>query len=161
MILSSIFFEVPLAAPLFVSIVLAIITLLQWWVARKQAQTAKNQLRLSLLERRIVVRDALLTMVGTIIEKDDLTEEQLKACARGTKDAEFLFPNKDIEDYCRLLLNKAVEFRTQKNLMRLNQSAGSEEAKEQQIEHFDGLKWWSQQEQEIHRRFNRFLKVKE
>jgi len=45
--------------------------------------------------------------------------------------------------------------------MRLNQSAGSEEAREQQIEHFDGLKWWSQQEQEIHRRFNRFLKVKE
>jgi hypothetical protein len=38
MTLSSIAFEVPLAAPLFVSIVLAIITLLQWWVARKQEQ---------------------------------------------------------------------------------------------------------------------------
>ena len=132
----------------------------QWQAAEKQAQAATKQLRLALFERRIVVRDALLIMVATITTKADLTDEQLKECVRGTKDAAFLFP-KGIDDYCVLLLKQATEFHMQKYLMNQNQDPESETAKQRQINHSERVQWWFQQEQEIPRRFNTFLKVEE
>jgi len=155
-------------APLFVSIVLAFIAVLQWLVARKQwqaaekqAQVAKTELRLTLFDRRIVVRDALLRMVFIATSTDDITDEQRQACARATKDAEFLFPNKDIEDYCRELLQQAVLFHRQKHLMSLPHDPESDEAKQRQSDHFDRVQWWIEQEQEIPRRFYPFLKFEE
>lgn len=154
-------------APLFLLIVLAFITVLQWLVARKQwqaaekqAQVAKTELRLTLFDRRIEVRDTLLRMVLIATSTEDVTDEQRQACARGTKDAEFLL-NKDIEDYCLLLLKKAVEFHRQKDLMRLNQEPESEKAKWRQKDHAERVQWWFEQEQEIHRRFYPFLKFEE
>lgn len=156
-----------IVAPLFVSIVLAFITVLQWLVARKQwqaaekqAQVAKTELRLTVFDRRIVIRDALLRMVLIATSTDDVTDEQRQACARGTKDAEFLF-DKGIDDYCRLLLEKAVEFHRQKDLMRLNQDPESEKAKWRQKDHDERVQWWFEQEQEIPRRFYPFLKFEE
>ena len=51
-----------------------------------------------------------MAMFEAITTKEVLYDDELKASARGTKDAQFLF-NKDIHDYCEMLLAKAVEFK--------------------------------------------------
>jgi len=47
------------------------------------------------------------------------------------------------------------------DLMNQNQDPESEEAKQRQINHSERVQWWFQQEQEVPRRFNTFLKVEE
>ena len=130
----------PLSA-LAVSVVAVFVTWLQWKTAKKQwqaadkqTQTAKNQLRLALFERQFVVYEGLMRKIGIATRTDDVTHEQRQECAIATKRAEFLF-NKEIDDYCLLLLREAVPFHVQADLMRLNQDPERDEARRRQSDH--------------------------
>jgi hypothetical protein len=78
----------------------------QWETAERQAATARNRLRLDLFKRRIKVYDALIAIAAAAYINGHITPEEQNTCGNAIQGAEFLF-NKEIDDYCSLLLQKA------------------------------------------------------
>ena len=148
-----------------VSAVGVLISWLQWGTAKKQrqtaerqARTARNKLRLDLFERRFSVFEALMRLAQIAVAKADVPDEERQRCAIATKGALFLF-DADIQNYCDNLIKEALTLQAAKMIIDTKQGAGSEQYERTLKVHSEGVKWFSEQIDEIPKRFAKFLKL--
>jgi hypothetical protein len=91
-------------ATFFLSVAVAIVALLQWFVAR-------NKLRLDLFDRRYKVYEATQKFVDSINNDPAHVDSYLNDFNVGTSNAEFLFDS-DVLNYIKLVRKRAVDMRT-------------------------------------------------
>jgi hypothetical protein len=130
---------------LVVGVSVAIIALLQWWVAH-------NKLRLDLFDRRYKVYEATKTFVNLLALGSIFTDEELFKFNAATLDAEFLFDS-DVVQYLTQLLNRAVDIRMTRSLLETTQVGDSERESKYQVD----LRWTRDQLAVIRKTFAPFL----
>ena len=126
------------------------------YIAVQQWLTAKNKLRLDLFDRRFPVFEATMKLVSIAIQKGDIPDEARRAFLIATRGAQFLFDQK-LQDYCDVLAKEAISVRVGEQMMDYlpvgDRRTKSAEAWAERME------WFTEQMDEIPKRFAPFLKI--
>jgi hypothetical protein len=126
-------------------------------IARQQADTAKNKLRLDLFDRRWAVFEAAMQLAGMAVQSADITEQERRKFAVASRGAEFLF-NKELQSYCDELVREAIKLRVTKQAM--DAAAHADNQYEQRVDAWvEKTAWFSKQVDEIPERFAPFLQI--
>jgi hypothetical protein len=128
------------------------------YIAWQQWLTAKNKFRLDLFDRRFPVFEATMRLAEIVMTKGDISLEQVHRFAFATKGVEFLF-NRELRDYCDEQLHKealAVHMGKQK----IDSLSEGEERDKSTILLHERIVWFSDQRNEIQKRFAPFLKIR-
>jgi hypothetical protein len=114
------------------------------YIAHQQRLTNQNQLRLHLFDKRFDVYKAVMTL-ATVIMVKDITGEEVHEFEVATRSALFLFgkDGKEIQDYCDKLRIEAINLQADQYMKRESER----------------VKWFSEQYEEIPKRFASFLMV--
>jgi hypothetical protein len=128
----SLFFSI---VTLFLSIAVAIIAAVLWWVV-------DNKLRLDLFDRRYKVYDAARQLIVHIISRANLDDSQLCKFNAETLDAEFLF-DADVVSFLDALRDQALKIQAARKLLECS-PAGDEHSRQAQIQH-DAIQWFRDQ----------------
>jgi hypothetical protein len=114
------------------------------YIAHQQRLTNQNQLRLHLFDKRFDVYKAVMTL-ATVIMVKDITGEEVHEFEVATRSALFLFgkDGKEIQDYCDKLRIGAINLQADQYMKRESER----------------VKWFSEQYEEIPKRFASFLMV--
>jgi len=103
----------------FVSVSAALLTpiigFLAVWIAYQQHSTQKRQLKLSLFDRRWKVFDAVRTLIGVIIARANVTQDELRTFLTNTSGSEFLF-GPEIQGFSKSIYDRAVELEMLRSL---------------------------------------------
>lgn len=132
------------------------------YIAWQQWRTNRNQFRLHLFDRRIVVYEAAKELAARIARNGTATRDDLMAFVEKAYGSSFIFDRK-IEEYCQELFGKGGELSialgvtqqatasfTPQNYERYAQKVG------------ELLTWFSEQSRDgIERRFEPFLRIRE
>jgi hypothetical protein len=115
-------------------------------IAWRQANTARDKLKLDLYEKRFRVYQALLTFLEAILREGKVTAEFISAFNSSTVGKEFLF-NNDVNEYLKEVKNKAMEWRTACDKIKSLQPKDGFEAEQKEANDTDHklLKWLSDQ----------------
>ncbi len=116
---------------------------------------------LELFDRRLLIHDEAMRLIAHVIAKGTCTQEELDQFLRNTKDARFLF-NEDVESYLRTLGNEALSVRVgQQKQEGLAYAPKSEEFQKSIAAWRDRLIWFTEQLDEVKKRFDPFLQIQE
>jgi len=120
-----------------------------------------QRVNLELFDRRLAIHDAAMRLIAHVIAKGTCTQEELDRFLRNTKDARFLF-NEDVESYLRTLGNEALWVRLGEQKQEgLAYAPKSEEFKRSVDAWRDRLIWFTEQHNEVKKRFDPFLQIRE
>jgi hypothetical protein len=145
----------------------SIAPLLQWglpflvtigalFVGWRQLGISKKQIRLQHREKRLVVHDAVMTLIARAVQKGTVTPEEWQKFARDTKEVAFLF-DKRIAEYCKEIYNHAVDVSVAHYVM---ETATSSPNYKQCVEKWNaGMKWFNEQDKEAEKLFKSYLRV--
>jgi hypothetical protein len=78
------------------------------YIAYQQHKTNRNKLRLDLYDRRFKLYNEIQSLLASIVQKGDVSNDDLAGCLRNTKEAVFLF-KEDIPKYINELYKQACE----------------------------------------------------
>jgi hypothetical protein len=120
------------------------------YIAWQQHKTNKNQFRLALLDRRAKVFNATGELIGRILRRGKVYNEDLMQFLYDTRENEFLF-GPDIAAYLHELYGKASDIYSLED-------AVDEEPKKQRIA---ALKWFSGQGDEAKKNFGKYMAFRE
>lgn len=115
-------------------------------IAYQQHITNKRQLRLALFERRLKVFDSTGELIGTVLSRGRVGNDDLIKFLRETKETEFLF-GADIAAYLHELYGKASDVYSL-------EGATDEVPRKQRVA---TLLWFSGQMQEAKTKFGRYM----
>src|SRR5262249_36109186 len=116
---------------------------------------------LGLFDRRLAIQDAAMRLIEHVIQKGTCTKEELDRFANATKNARYLL-NADIESYLRKLSHEAFLVRLgQQKQESLAHNPDSEEFQKSVDAWGNRLMWFTEQPDEVRRRFDPFLQVQE
>jgi hypothetical protein len=140
------------------SICLSAATLLvTGYIAWQQWQIAKNKLRLDLFEKRFAAFEAALKLASSAVNKGDIPDEVRREFVTATRGVEFLF-NRHLQAYCDKLAKEALDVRLgERRLETLpvgEQRTSVSQAWERRMQ------WFTEQMEEIPKRFGPFLKTR-
>lgn len=85
-----------------------IIAIIVAYIAWRQYKTDKDKLRLDLYEKRFKVYQSTIELLAIILEKADVSREEVSQFTCKTNDSKFLFENK-IPDYIENLRKNAIK----------------------------------------------------
>lgn len=132
--------------------------------ARQQADTNRNQFRLHLFDRRYAVFEAAIKFVRSVCGKGDITDEEVREFWTATRGTPFLF-NKEVQDYCDTLRQRALDVQTLKKMIdgTLGPAAHRKTLDPNHPQNVkrraELLKWFSNEAEEMSKRFAPFLKI--
>jgi hypothetical protein len=129
------------------------------YIAWQQWQTAKNKLRFELFERRFAAFDAAMKLVSIAVKKGDVPDEARQEFLVATKGVQFLCDQK-LQDYCDTLAKEALSVRVGKQLLDSDSLPVGTRRTQSAVALGDRIKWFSDQVDEIPRRFASFLKIR-
>jgi hypothetical protein len=127
------------------------------YIAWQQAEIARNKLRLDLFDRRWVVFEAVMKLASIVLEKADIRYEQIRDFSIATKGVQFLFDQK-LYDYCSELRKEALAVMAGNKEM--EPLAVGEKRTKIAAYLNQRLLWFSDQLDEIPKRFAPFLKIR-
>ena len=78
------------------------------YIAYQQHKTNRNKLRLDLYDRRFKLYNEITSLLSSIVQRGDVSNDDLMGCLRNTKEAVFLF-KEDIPKYINELYTQATE----------------------------------------------------
>ncbi len=125
------------------------IALLVAYIAWQQHKTSKNQFRLALFERRLKVFNSTGELIGTVLRRGAVTNDDLMNFLYGTRENEFLF-GPDIAAYLHELYGNASDVNSL-------EGAIDQESRQQRRA---ALKWFSGQGDEAKRKFGTYMAFK-
>lgn len=127
------------------------------YIAIQQWLTAKNKLRLDIFDRRYPVFEAALKLVSIAVQKGDVPDEARREFVIATRGAQFLFDQK-LQDYCDALAKEAINVRVGEQMMD-SLPLGDRRTKSAEA-WAERMKWFTEQVDEIPKRFAPFLKIR-
>jgi hypothetical protein len=126
-------------------------------IASQQLETAKNKLRLDLFEHRYAAFEAALKLVSITVQKGDIPDEARREFVIATRGVEFLF-DRELQDYCDTLAKEALNVRRGERML---ETLPVGEQRTRTAEAWpDRMKWFTEQMEEIPKRFGPFLKIR-
>ena len=119
------------------------------------------QVNFELFDRRLQIHDAAMRLIAHVMAKGTCAQEELDQFLKATKDARFLF-NEDIEGYLRTLAAEALYVCLGRERQEgLAHDPRSEEFQKSVDAWGDRLVWFTQQPDEVKKRFDSFLQIRE
>ena len=126
------------------------------YIAYQQHKTNRNKLRLDLYDRRFKLYNEITSLLGSIVQKGDVSDDDLAGCLRNTKEAVFLF-KEDIPKYIDELYEQACELQyLEKVIGNKVPGADIEKALEKRAEIFG---WFPKQFRECTEKFKKYLSL--
>ena len=128
-------------------------------IAQQQWQTNQNQFRLHFFDRRIEVYDAVMELSARIAGKGSITQEQLRECAKKTREATFFFDD-EIQAYCDQVCKNGVDLMVADQVVK---TAPNSPSYNEMVEIYGKLMLWfiEQVDKGAKPRFERFLRIRE
>jgi hypothetical protein len=129
------------------------------YIAWQQWRTNRNQFRLHLFDRRIVIYDAALELAARVVYKGTVTQEELWSFMRKACEASLFFDDK-IQAYCQELLKNGFDLITANEVV----EAGPDAPNYKDMVQMKGsiLKWFRKQsDKEAKPHFEPFLRIRE
>ena len=127
-------------------------------IATGQYAANLNKLRMDLFDRRMKIYEALMKFVATIVQRANITQDDLFEFSRGTKDAVFLFDD-EIVKYTKEVYDRGVD------VMSINaelENLPVGDVRKAAIEKKrDLMIWFSSQFETSKTEFGKFLSLKE
>ena len=124
------------------------------YIAYQQHKTNRNKLRLDLYDRRFKLYNEIQSLLASIVQMGDVSNDDLAGCLRNTKEAVFLF-KEDIPKYIDELYKQACELQyLEKVINNKVPGANREKAAEKRGEVF---RWFPNQFKECTEKFKRYL----
>jgi len=129
------------------------IAILAVWIAYQQHKTSRYKLRLDLYDKRFEVFHRLISLVSSVVQQGNVTDEQLFEFLRSTAYANFLF-DKDIEIYLEQVYRKGIDLHyLEKRIKELSGDKQKEVYDKRDII----FNWFKDQFTESRKRFGRYL----
>jgi len=127
----------------------------------ERLRTKRRRVDLELFDRRVAIYDAAMRLIAYVVAEGTCIQEVLDQFLKDTKDARFMF-NADVEGYRRTLSNQAVCVGLgQQKQEGLAYDPKSEEFQKSVDAWGDRLIWFTEQPNEVRKRFDPFLQIRE
>jgi hypothetical protein len=121
--------------------------------------SASRGVNLELYDRRLPIYNAAMRLIANVVQKGTCTFEQLDQFLKDIKEARFLF-NEDIETYLHKLHNEALAIHLGERKREVLAPTSDEHGKSVDAWR-DRLIWFTQQPNEVRKRFDSFLQIQE
>jgi hypothetical protein len=127
----------------------------------ERVRTNPQGIDFELFERRLAIKDAALCLIDHVIQKGTCTLEALDRFANAVRNARYLF-NAEVEGYLRTLSEEALYVQLGKQKWEgLAHDPTNEEFQKSVDAWSNRLMWFTEQPDELRRRFGPFLQIEE
>jgi hypothetical protein len=127
----------------------------------ERVRSKSQGVNLELFDRRLAIHDAAMRLIEHVVAKGTCTKEELDRFVKSTKDARYLF-NAEVEGYLRTLSAEALYVRLgQQKQEGLAHDPTGQEFQKSVDAWGNRLMWFTEQTDEVRRRFDPFLQVRE
>jgi hypothetical protein len=127
----------------------------------ERVRTNPQGVDFELFDRRLAIKDAAMRLIDHIIQKGTCTWEELDRFANAVRNARYLF-NADVEGYLRTLSEEALYVQLgQQKQEGLAHDPTNEEFQKSVDAWGNRLMWFTEQPDEVKRRFDPFLQIQQ